>query len=204
VYDTETYEKWKRYSSDNCRLDIISEILTCLISVILLFTDVYAGFASLFPSGYFMQLLSVILLESAVSAVIGTIIGYVETMVIEEKYGFNRSTIKTFVFDRIRSLIIGFVLSLALANLIAGLYFWLGDLMVALFVAVVFIFTLVISFLYPLLSRIGNKFTPLPDGELKEKLLALLTKHGYKVKAIEVMDASRRTTKLNAYFTGLG
>ena len=63
---------------------------------------------------------------------------------------------------------------------------------------------MLISFLYPILSRVGNKFTPLEEGELKDKLMELLTKHGYQVKAIEVMDASRRTTKLNAYFTGFG
>jgi STE24 endopeptidase len=76
--------------------------------------------------------------------------------------------------------------------------------MILLFAAVVFAFTLLISFLYPVFSRIGNKFTPLEEGELKDKLMALLEKHGYEVKAIEVMDASRRTTKLNAYFTGFG
>jgi STE24 endopeptidase len=76
--------------------------------------------------------------------------------------------------------------------------------MIPLFTVVVFGFTVLINFLYPILSRVGNKFTPLEDGELKDALMALLTKHGYQVKAIEVMDASRRTTKLNAYFTGFG
>jgi STE24 endopeptidase len=76
--------------------------------------------------------------------------------------------------------------------------------MILVFAAVVFAFTLLISFLYPILSRVGNKFVPLEEGELKDRLMELLTKHGYKVKAIEVMDASRRTTKLNAYFTGFG
>ena len=76
--------------------------------------------------------------------------------------------------------------------------------MILLFAGVVFCITLLISFLYPIFSRLGNKFVPLEEGELKSKLMELLTKHGYQVKAIEVMDASRRTTKLNAYFTGLG
>jgi STE24 endopeptidase len=80
----------------------------------------------------------------------------------------------------------------------------MGDWMILLFAGVVFCITLLISFLYPIFSRIGNKFVPLEEGELKEKLMGLLTKHGYQVKAIEVMDASRRTTKLNAYFTGFG
>ena len=65
-------------------------------------------------------------------------------------------------------------------------------------------FTLFISFMYPIFSRFGNKFVPLEEGSLKDRLMELLNKHGYRVKAIEVMDASRRTTKLNAYFTGMG
>ena len=76
--------------------------------------------------------------------------------------------------------------------------------MILVFAVALFFFTLFISFMYPIFSRIGNKFTPLEEGELKDNLMALLTKHGYRVKAIEVMGASRRTTKLNAYFTGFG
>ena len=80
----------------------------------------------------------------------------------------------------------------------------MGDWLIILFAVAVFVITMIVSFLYPVFSRIGNKFVPLEDGELKDKLMELLNKHGYKVKAIEVMDASRRTTKLNAYFTGFG
>jgi STE24 endopeptidase len=76
--------------------------------------------------------------------------------------------------------------------------------MIPIFAVSMLAFSLLISFLYPIFSRIGNKFTPLEEGELKESLVRLLIKHGYEVKAIEVMDASRRTTKLNAYFTGFG
>jgi STE24 endopeptidase len=65
-------------------------------------------------------------------------------------------------------------------------------------------FALIISFLYPVLSKIFNKFKPLEDGELKDKITALLTQNGYQVRAIKVMDASRRTTKSNAYFSGFG
>jgi len=126
-------------------------------------------------------------------------------MVIEQKYGFNRSTVKTFVIDQIRSFIIEMVLSVLLLSLLAWLHISMGDWVVVLFTGVVFALTLGISFLYgPVFSRLGNKFVPLEDGELKDKLMALLNKHGYQVKAIEVMDASRRTTKLNAYFTGFG
>ena len=204
IYDSETYAKWRRYSAEHCRLNIVSTVVSFAVSFVLLLTDTYAVVADLFGGGAFLQLLSVVLLETVVDTLVGLCFSYYETMVIEEKYGFNRSSMKTFVTDQIRNLLLSAVLSLGLAMLLWGLHTWLGDWMILLFALAVFGITLAISFLYPIFSRIGNKFVPLEEGELKDKLMALLTKHGYQVKAIEVMDASRRTTKLNAYFTGFG
>ena len=205
VYDAETYEKWKKYSGEHSRVNIISSVVSCVITVLLIYTNAYAAFASLFPANNWgLQIVAILLLESVVGAIISTIFGYISTMKIEQKYGFNRSTIGTFIKDNIRSFIVGLALSLALAFTIAASHHMLGIWMIPVFAVVAFVFTMLISFLYPILSRIGNKFTPLEDGELKDALMVLLNKYGYKVKAIEVMDASRRTTKLNAYFTGFG
>ena len=204
VYDAETYSKWRHYSAEHCRLNILSTVLSFVVSFVLLITNAYAAFAGLFGDHIFLQLLMVVVLEALVDILVSVPISYYETMVIEEKYGFNRSTRKTFVTDQIRNFLIGLCLSLLLAWLLSVLHIALSDWMILLFAVVVFGFTLVISFLYPYLSRIGNKFVPLEEGELKDSLMHLLTKHGYQVKAIEVMDASRRTTKLNAYFTGFG
>ena len=204
VYDAETYEKWRRYSGEQSRLGIISCLVSFALEVVLLVSGAYAWAASLFPAGWFWQALAVILLSAVCETVVGVFISYYDTMVIEEKYGFNRSTMKTFVTDQIRDLLIGLVLNTLLVSLLALIWIWLGNWMLLLFTGAVFCFTLLISFLYPIFSRMGNKFEPLEEGELKDKLMALLTKHGYQVKAIEVMDASRRTTKLNAYFTGFG
>ena len=204
VYDAETYLKWKKYSAENSRLAILTSIISCVIEVALLATNAYSAFASLFGAHPVTQLFAVILLVTAVNFVAGVVRSYIMNMVIEQKYGFNKTTIKTFITDCIRDLILNFGLSFGLACLIYGVYGALGAWMILVFAAVVFAFTMVMSFLYPIFSRIGNKFTPLEEGELKDKLMALLEKHGYKVKAIEVMDASRRTTKLNAYFTGFG
>lgn len=202
VYDADTYQKWKKYSAEHNRLNIISELISSAAMLVLLATDAFAAFASLFPAGG--EMFGVVILTVVTDTLIDVPIKYVSTMVIEQKYGFNRSSLKTFVFDCIRSLLFEAVLSLALVGLIAILHIHTGDWMILLFAVFVFAVTLIITFLYPIFSRIGNKFTPLEDGELKDKLLSLLNKHGYKVKAIEVMDASRRTTKLNAYFTGFG
>ena len=203
VYDAETYTRWKQYSAEYSKLAILSGIASCIVPIILLATNVYSLFASVFNNA-FMQLFAVILIEVIVSSAMSAVFSYISTMKIEEKYGFNRSSRKTFVFDKIRGLIIELVISLGITTLLWGLYSAMGDWIVLLFAIVVFIITMVISFLYPILSRISNTFTPLEEGELKTRLMELLTKHGYKVKAIEVMDASRRTTRLDAYFTGFG
>ena len=204
VYDAETYTKWKQYCAEHSRLSIISSVITGIVMLALLFTDAYAAFASLFPDTPLMQILSIILLETVLSTLSGVVESYISNMVIEQKYGFNRTSIKTFIGDRIRSLLLGFVLSFLLAYAVWGFYSLVGVWMIPIFAGAMLVFSLVISFLYPIFSRIGNKFTPLEEGDLRASLMNLLTKHGYSVKAIEVMDASRRTTKLNAYFTGFG
>jgi STE24 endopeptidase len=204
VFDAETYQKWKAYSRERSILSIVFTCITGVITLAMLASGVYAAFASLFPAGVFMQLLSIIVLEVAVGLVVSVVRGYISDMIIEQKYGFNRTSMKTFIADCIRNLLIEFVLSLLLAMLLWGSHAWFGDWMILVFAVAMLLFSLFISFMYPLFSRIGNKFTPLEDGELKDRLMELLTKHGYQVKAIEVMDASRRTTKLNAYFTGFG
>lgn len=204
VYDVDTYQKWKRYSAEKSRLSIIKTVCVFLCDFVLLVTNVYAAFAGLLPDSNLWQLLSVVLLASAVSTVVSIVFRYIDTMVIEQKYGFNRSSMKTFVFDCVRSVLLELALAVLLTWLLAWLYNTIGAYMILLFAGVVLGFSLVISFLYPFLSRIGNKFVPLEEGDLRDRLMELLTRHGYQVRAIEVMDASRRTTKSNAYFTGFG
>ena len=204
VYDAETYTRWRNYHAEHCGHSMISTAVSFAVTLALLLTDAYAAVANWFPADGFMQLLAVVLTNTIVYAVVNVGLIYYSTMVIEQKYGFNRTTVKTFVIDQIRNLLLEILLSLGLAWVLMLLHQAMGDWVIVLFAAVMFGFTLLISFLYPFFSRIGNKFVPLEDGELKEKLTALLTKHNYTVRAIEVMDASRRTTKLNAYFTGFG
>lgn len=204
VYDAETYQRWKKYSGEKCRLQVLGSFISWAVTFALLLTNAHAAAAALAGGGIYVQMIAVLVFQALVETVFGAITGYVDTMVIEQKYGFNRSTIKTFVMDQLRNFLIEVLLSIVLMAVLAALHTALGDWMILLFAAVVFGITLLISFLYPILSRMGNKFVPLEEGELKEKLTSLLTSHGYQVKAIEVMDASRRTTKSNAYFTGFG
>ena len=204
VYDDETYAKWKKYEAEHSRFSILSSTVTGIVMLALLATDAYSAVAALLPAGDHTGLISVIVFATLVTTVFEIIESYVTNMVIEQKYGFNKTTPKTFVADRIRSFLLNLLISTLICYVILGSYSLVGVWMIPIFAGAMFCFSLLISFLYPILSRIGNKFTPLEEGELRESLESLLTKHGYKVKAIEVMDASKRTTKLNAYFTGFG
>ncbi len=203
VYDRDTYEKWKAYHAEKCRIGMISDTVAYAVDLLLILFDVYAAFAALFPQTLFMQMFAVLLL-SALTGIFILPVNWIDTMVIEEKYGFNRSGKKTFFADQAK----GFVLSLAVMTGIGSLLIWvhraLGGWLVPAFALLMTFFALLITFLYPFFSRIFNKFTPLEEGVLKDKLTAMLEKHGYTVRAIQIMDASRRSTRSNAYFTGFG
>ena len=203
VYDPETYRKWRKYKGEKSRLEAVSETASFVIGLLLMALNVYAAFADLFPEGLYIRMLAVLLL-SALADLPLIPFAYYDTMKIEEKYGFNRSSKKTFWADQLKSFLIGLVIMLVVGSLLLWIHQALGDGMIVVFAAVMMALVLGISFLYPFFSKIFNKFTPLEDGELKEKLTGLLEKHGYRVRAIQVMDASRRTTKSNAYFTGFG
>ena len=130
------------------------------------------SFTNLFGDDVNLQLTAVVLMEALVDALVSIPISYYGTMVIEEKYGFNRSTVKTFAKDQIRHLLLGICLSILLAWGLSVLHLTWDIWMIPLFAISVFSFTLHISFLYPIFSRIGNKFVPLEDGELKDNLIA--------------------------------
>ncbi len=125
--------------------------------------------------------------------------------IIEEEFGFNTTGMKTFLFDLMKSSIVGFLLVLALlaglymALALAGEYWWLGSW---LFVT---IFQFILTILYPLvIAPLFNKFEMLPPGDLRIRLEELANRCGFAVKGIYVMDGSRRSRHSNAYFTGIG
>ena len=203
VYDAETYRKWRAYHGEKSRLGLWTGLVTYAVEVCLLACNVYTAFAGLFPEDMWLRMFAVLLL-SALAEAATLPLSYYDTMVIEEKYGFNRSSKKTFWLDQAKGFVIGLVLMTAIGSVLLGMHQWLGDRLIVAFAAALTAMMLGISFLYPFFSRIFNKFTPLEDGELKDKLTSLLEKNGYRVRAIQVMDASRRSTKSNAYFTGFG
>ncbi|MBO4627286.1 MAG: M48 family metallopeptidase [Lachnospiraceae bacterium] len=203
IYDAATYEKWCSYRVEKCRLSILDSLVSLAVDIALIATDAYAAFAGLFRNTVFWQLFAVLLL-STLTAIVTMPFAYYDTMKIEARYGFNRTKNGTFLADQFKEFIISLGLLTLITWILSLLYRALGDWMIVAFAGVLVVLILAITFLYPLLSRAFNKFTPLEEGELRDKLTALLTKHGYHVRAIEVMDGSRRSTKANAYFAGFG
>ena len=203
VYDAETYRKWRAYHAEKTRFSVLTSTVSFAIDLVLLACNLYAAFAGLFPDTLFMQMFAVLLL-SALTSVLMIPFSWHNTMVIEQKYGFNKSTAKTFWMDQAKEFVIGIVLMTAIGALLLWAHQALGDWLILAFAVLMTLLVLAISFLYPVLSRVFNKFTPLEDSDLEEKLTALLKKNGYRVRGIKVMDASRRTTKSNAYFSGFG
>ncbi len=204
VYDAETYRKWRQYHGEKSRLALATTTVSWIIGILLMALNVYAAFAGLFPKeSPYIQMMAVMLLAS-LSELPMLPFSWYDTMRIEEKYGFNRSSKKTFWADQLKSFVISLVLMTGIGCLLIAVHRALGDWMIPAFAGTMVLFILLFAFLYPVFSKIFNKFTALEDGELKGRLTDLLEKHGYHVRGIKVMDASRRTTKSNAYFTGLG
>jgi STE24 endopeptidase len=124
---------------------------------------------------------------------------------LEARFGFNKATPKLWLTDKLKgallAFVIGFPLLWALLALVgrAGGRWWLWGF------ALLFGFQLLMMVLYPkLIMPLFNKLTPLPEGELRTRLLALAERTGFKAAAIEVMDGSKRSGHSNAFFTGFG
>ena len=128
-----------------------------------------------------------------------------QTFVIEEKFGFNKSSVAQFVKDQLLHLSLGAVIGLPILALIlwtmdnVGSSWWLWAW------AIIMGFSLLMSWLYPtVIAPLFNKFTPMVDGSLKERIQGLLVRCGFNSQGIFIMDGSKRSGHGNAYFTGLG
>lgn len=202
IYDAETYKKWRAYHAERCALMTVAETVSFLVFFVIVAAGVMPRLA--LTDNVYVSALTLLFFMVTIDSLVSAVFDYIGSMKIEEKYGFNNMKLGTFIADEVRSYIISLVMMSALLSLFILIHRALGDLIIVLFSCILAAVLLIISFLYPLLSRMNNKFTPLPEGELRDRLTALLSANGYHVKEIEVMDASRRTTKSNAYFTGYG
>lgn len=204
IYDSETYASWKQYHAEKNRFSIIRILTSSAVLLFLLLFDVFARIAYPFREQPYFAALTVFLFYQVVSAVVNLPFDYHFTMGIEQKYGFNRTSQKTFWIDQIKSFLLESTLAGGLLCTFISLHTAFGNWILLLFVGVLFFFTLIGTFLSPVFSKLFNKFVPLEDGDLRTRLTRMLERYGYRVRAILVMDASRRSTKSNAYFTGFG
>jgi STE24 endopeptidase len=211
IYDQEQYTKWLNYSMDNLRHGVIVNSLSTLILLILLGQGTFGwleGWTNQWFQHPILQTIAFLGVFILFNMLIGLPFRYYATFVIEEQYGFNKTTHKTFFLDLLKNLVLTASLG---GSLVAGLHALylafidrLGWFILSAW-AVLAVVTVVIFVLNTkVFVKIFNKLSPLPEGRLKEDIEALAGKVGFNVHAIWVMDASKRSTKLNAFFSGLG
>jgi STE24 endopeptidase len=132
-------------------------------------------------------------------------VNWMEQFRLEERFGFNTSTQKTWWLDRLKGLLVTAVIGYPLLILVLKIVQWTGQLWWSWAWGVVLIFQLVMLVLAPIIILpLFNKFTPLPDGSLRERLLRLGARTGFKSSTVQVMDGSKRSRHSNAFFTGFG
>ncbi len=210
IYDQQKYLKWLSYSMETLRFSLVENTINTILLIVLLLSGAFGALESWTNSVFTNPILRSLLflaIFGAVSMLISLPLEYFATFVIEAKYEFNRSTRKTFFLDQWKNLLIGSILGGLLVAGIQALYIifdgrqWVFILLA--WAAISFILILIFT-LNKVFVKIFNKLTLLSDGPLKTRIEDLAAIVGYKVNAISVMDASRRSTKLNAFFSGMG
>tara|TARA_B110000858_G_scaffold87934_1_gene101538 strand:- start:1372 stop:2604 length:1233 start_codon:yes stop_codon:yes gene_type:complete len=207
-YDEDKYLKAKNYSKEKGKISLISSTLSTLITIFFLVFDGYGwldNFISIYYDIPFLKSGIFFLGLFILSDVISIPFSCYNTFVIEEKYGFNKTTVKTFVLDKIKgyllTIIIGGILLFGAIYIVSLLEngFW-----VWLWISLSVILLLVNMFYADLIVPIFNKLTPLQTGSLREKIEFYTAKVGYSLKNIYIIDGSKRSSKANAFFSGLG
>jgi STE24 endopeptidase len=208
VYSREKYQQSQRYTRVTTRFSQIHDTVMLIITITFILAG---GFnqVDLMARAFDMGPIPTGLLFAGILALLSTIIGLpfslYSTFIIEERFGFNKTTVKIFILDLVKSVILtlcigGPLLAAVLwffqaAGNLAWLYCWLA----------VTVFILILQFLAPvLIMPLFNKFTPLEDGDLKNSITDYAQAQQFTIKGIYTMDGSKRSTRLNAFFTGFG
>lgn len=204
VYDEERYRTFLSYQKESSVLSFYSVLSRALVNLLFLVFNLHSYIFSLFGNmNIYLEYFLVIVLFSLLSTIIRLPFSWYGTFSIEEKYGMNKTTKKTFFMDMIKKIILSIILETVLLFVMIYFFSTYGIKGVIGTVAAVVVISLSISALVVPLLKIFNSFTPLEEGELKNKLLALCKKYNVAVKRIVVKDASKRTTTSNAFCTGL-
>lgn len=208
IYDEEKYRKSQDYSRVNMRFGIFTATLSFLL-ILLMLTLGGFGYLDAFVRQYsenpiIMALLFFGLLGLA-SDILSTPFDIYGTFVIEERFGFNRTTPKTYVLDKIK----GWFLAALIGGGMMALFVWFYDTAGSLFWLYAWVvfsaFSIFMMMFYStLIVPLFNKQKPLEEGELRTAIESFASKSGFKLDNIFVIDGSKRSSKANAYFSGLG
>ena len=208
VFNQEEYEKSQQYKKINYRFDLIASTFSFVVLLLFLFLDGFAfvdGIArSLFDNPILIGLTFFGIIMFA-SDILSLPFSYYATFVIEEKFGFNKTSRKTFFLDKLKGwgmmiLLGGGILALIIwfYQLTGNDFWWYAWILVT-------IFSVFLNMFYArLIVPLFNKQTPLPEGSLRDKIETYARKEGFKLEKIFVIDGSKRSTKANAYFSGFG
>ncbi|MCE7994387.1 MAG: M48 family metallopeptidase [Roseivirga sp.] len=208
VYKKEEYEKSQRYQKTSARFSFLTSAFSIVVSLVILSFGGF-GYLDAFLRPYFESeiILSLAFFATlfVLSDVINTPFQWYSVFVIEEKFGFNKTTSKTFILDKLKGYVLGIIIGGLLGYVLLWLIQELGEQFWLYALGVMGLFILVTNLFYTsLILPLFNKLTPLEDGELKSKIEKYATSVTFPLDNIFVIDGSKRSTKANAFFSGLG
>ena len=208
IYDEKEYSRFQSYKRENGRLDSWSSGVGFVVMIVFLVAGGFGWYnswvVSLTDSVVWQTILFVVGL-SVGSSVLDIPFDYYATFRIEEKYGFNKTTRRVYWLDTVKELVLSLVLGGVLLELVVWFYTWAGTYFWLYAWGAVTLFSVLMAMFYSqLIVPLFNKQTPLQEGALRDKIQAFAGKVGFKLDNIYVIDGSKRSTKANAYFTGLG
>ncbi len=208
LYDEKEHRRSVDYQAANYKVSFISSTLFFVLLILALTYEWFAALDSFVREQWSNEIvisLAFIGILTLLSNLISLPFGIYSTFKVEAKYGFNKSTVATFVSDLIKGLVLTLVIGGALLTAVLWIYqelrstFWLWAwLLFAGFSLFFFMFGT------KLILPLFNKLTPVPDGELRTEVERYCASQGYSLGKLFVMDGSKRSTKANAFFTGLG
>jgi STE24 endopeptidase len=207
-YDPQEYSKSQDYTRSHARFGIIANSFDLVVLLVFWFAGGFNWLDQLMRSFGFNSTITGILYIGAIflaDTILSIPFAIYSTFVIEERFGFNRTTPRTFVMDRLKSLALAAALGIPLLAVILWFFQYAGGLAWLYCWTVTALFVLILQFVAPIwIMPLFNKFTPLPQGELKERISQYAAKVGFAFRDIFVMDGSKRSSKANAFFTGFG
>lgn len=208
IYDAEKLQKAIDYDKVNSKFETVSGTFSTILVLIMFFAggfavvDHWAG--SVTDNMIWKGLLFFGILGLAAD-ILQTPFSIYHTFVIEQKFGFNKTTPKTFILDKIKGLLLSIIIGGILMSLILWFYYKTTEFFWLYAWALVTFFMIFMAMFYSnVIVPLFNKQKPLEEGELKDAINNLAEKLGFKLNNIYTIDGSKRSTKANAYFTGLG